>query len=271
MQRIDRLPLVLTSFAYRSEYFPELDGMIESVRQHHPGWLLVTGRGPVPNTDSPTLAVESPTGALHWKLPVPLDLDGSENDWLRIVRMKAWWVARVWYEFGNLSGPHRKRLVWLDADARFTGSLDIMFDPTAELIAGPWGGAEGTVDDHVCSGFLLFQGHAKGVVESVIDQWSTICLGYIQSPPPPSPIWPYGQGDQEVLTTVLRSQLRSGAQFTLAKLDYDKYCGELNYKDGTSKPGALIDQRKMIERMRYPKDRNRAWPPPEPSKQRGAS
>jgi len=271
MQKIDRLPLVLTSFAYRSEYFPELDGMIESVRQHHPQWSLITGRGPVSNATGSALAVETPAGPLHWKLPVPLDLDGSENDWLRIVRMKAWWVAQVWHEFGNLSGSARKRVVWLDADARLTGSLDILFDPEAELIAGPWGGAEGTVDDHVCSGFLLLQGSAKGVVESIINQWSTICLGYIQNAPPPSPIWPYGEGDQEVLTTVLRSQLSSGAQFTLAKLDYDKYCGELNYKDGTSKAGALIDQRMMNERMRYPKDRNRVWPPPEPGKQKNAS
>src|SRR5262245_40563941 len=107
MQRIDRLPVVVTSFAYRNEYFPELDGMIESVREHHPGWSLVTGRGPVLNAGSAALAVESPSGALHWELPVPLDLDGSEDDWLRIVRMKAWWVSRVWHEFGNLSGSIR--------------------------------------------------------------------------------------------------------------------------------------------------------------------
>ena len=45
--RVDKLPAVLTSFAYREEYFPELDGMLATVRQHHPDWKIVTGRGPV--------------------------------------------------------------------------------------------------------------------------------------------------------------------------------------------------------------------------------
>ena len=263
MKRIDQLPVVLTSFAYRDEYFPELDGMIATVRQHHPDWRLVTGRGPIYGADTPILEVESPSGKFRWSLPVPLGLDGSENDWLRIVLMKAWWVARVWHEFGSLTGSSARRVVWLDADARFNGPLDITLEPEEELIAGPWGGDQGTPDDHVCSGFLIFQGVGQGAVESILDQWSANCLDYIRKLPPPSPLWPYGEGDQEVLTTVLRSQTELRTKYRLVKLDYNKYCGEPNYKEGTPRPGALIDQWMMNEKMRYPKDRNRVWPPPE--------
>lgn len=268
MKAIHQLPVVLTSFAYREEYFPELDGMIATAQKHHPEWQLVTGRGPISDTDNPILDVESPSGKFRWRLPVPLDLDGSENDWLRIVLMKAWWVAQVWHEFGNLIDLNTRRVVWLDADARLNGPLDIMLESEEELVAGPWGGAEGTPDDHMCSGFLVFQGAGRGVVESIIDQWSATCLSYIRNLPPPSPLWPYGEGDQEVLTTVLRSQNKLGAKYRLVKLDFNKYCGEPNYREGTPRPEALIDQWMMNEKMRYPKDRNRSWPPPEPARRK---
>src|ERR1700739_4246158 len=87
--RVDRLPTVLTSFGYRSEYVSELEGMIPTVRQHHPDWPIVIGRGPVSGFELPTLEVEIPPGKCHWSLPVPLSLEGnrdaSERDWSRIV------------------------------------------------------------------------------------------------------------------------------------------------------------------------------------------
>lgn len=260
--RIHELPAVLTSFAYREEYFPELEGMLATVRRHHPDWPLVTGKGPVPGVENPALKAQSAAGEVEWRLPVFFRLDGSENDWMRIVWMKAWWIANVWHQFGDMGDARVRRVVWIDADARLNGPLDIFLEPGKETIAGPWGGAEGTPDDHILSGLLVFQGNKGGGVESLIDQWSARCLSYICNPPPPSPLWRYGEGDQEVLTTVLKANI-GHVQFTLHKLDYDKYIGEPDYKTGTSKPGALVDQWMMNEKMRYPKDRDRNWPPPE--------
>jgi hypothetical protein len=259
--RIDQLPAVLTSFAYRQEYFPELEGMTASVREHHPDWWLVTGKGPLPGYEHPTLRVESPVGEFHWQLPVFFQLDGTENDWLRIVWMKAWWVAKVWHLCGNQKGSGINRVVWLDADARVNGPLDILLEPEKEIVAGPWGGAEGTPDDHILSGLLVFQGSSGGIVESIVERWSAKCLSYICNPPPPSSIWQYGEGDQEVLTTLLKDE--SEDRFTLCKLDYNKYFGEPDYTTGTSRPGALVDQWMMNEKMRFPQNRDRDWPPPE--------
>ena len=104
LSRIHELPAVLTSFAYREEYFPELEGMLATVRRHHPDWLLVTGKGPVAGVDHPAFKVQSSAGELEWRAPVFFRLDGSENDWMRIVWMKAWWVAEVWHQFGDLGG-----------------------------------------------------------------------------------------------------------------------------------------------------------------------
>ena len=87
--RIDQLPAVATCYAYRPEYVAEMEGMIETVRQHHPRWQLVVARGPVPGFEEPTLEVESPLGRQMWTLPVPLRLDGGANDFLRICDMKA--------------------------------------------------------------------------------------------------------------------------------------------------------------------------------------
>jgi len=264
--KIDQLPAVLTSFAYREEYFPELDGMIARVRKHHPQWWLVTGKGPVPDCECPTLRVESPAGEFHWSLPVSFHLDGTENDWLRIVWMKAWWVAQVWHQFGNVAGVHTNRVVWMDADARLNGPLDILLEPEKEIVAGPWA----TLDDHILTGLVVFQGAKGGFLESLIDRWAAKCLNYITDPPPPSPLWQWGEGDQEVLTTVLKAESNSGA-FTLCKLDYDKYFGEPDYKTGKSKAGALVDQWMMNEKMRYPRDRDRNWPPPEQARHKSSS
>lgn len=267
IERIDQLPAVITSFAYREEYFPELEAMLTSVRKYHPTWHLVTGKGPVSGFDHPTLEVESSRGNSHWSLPVAFQIDGSENDWLRIVWMKAWWVAQVWHQYGNVGGLHTNRVIWVDADARFNGLLDILLEPEKEVLAGPWAGAAGTPDDHILSGFLIFQGGKGGAVESLIDQWSAKCLSNICNPPAPSPAWQWGEGDQEVLTMVLRSEIEH-SQFTLHKLDPEKYCGEANCKTGAPKPGALIDQWMMNEKMRLPKDRSRTWPPPEHARRR---
>ena len=112
--RVDQLPAVLTSFAYREEYFPELEGMLATARKHHPTWHLVTGRGPVSGFKGTALEVESPQGNSRWTLPVPFELDGSLNDWLRIVWMKAWWVAQVWHQFGSLGSMPINRVIWLE-------------------------------------------------------------------------------------------------------------------------------------------------------------
>jgi len=270
IERIDHLPAILTSFAYREEYFPELEGMLATVRGHHPTWHLVTGRGPVSGLKRVALEVESPRGNSRWTLPVSFELDGSQNDWLRIVWMKAWWVAQVWHNLGNLLPSPYRRIVWLDADARLNGPLDIFLEPEKEVVAGVWGGAEGTPDDHMLSGFVIFQGSKGGVVESIINEWSTRCLTHICNPPSPSTPFAvlarnWGGGDQEVLTAVLLSEMKR-SQFTLCKLmEYDKYCGEADYKTGLPKQDALIDQWMMNRRMRMPQKK---WPPPEWARRR---
>src|SRR5436853_474471 len=137
VKKTDQVPVVLTAFAFREEYFAELEGMVTSARQHHPDWLIVTGKGPVPGFEAPTLDVESPTGRHQWSLPVSLDLDGSVNDWRKITKMKAWWIARVWHTFGHLAGDF-KRVLWIDADARVNGPLDIELDLQSEVVAGAW-------------------------------------------------------------------------------------------------------------------------------------
>ncbi|HEY6252893.1 MAG TPA: hypothetical protein VI685_23285 [Candidatus Angelobacter sp.] len=268
--RIDQLPVVLTSFAYREEYFPEIDGMLATIREHHPNWHVVFGKGPIAGLDRPTLDIQSPKGKSRWTLPVAFQLEGSENDWFRIVWMKAWWMAQVWHQFGDAGGTGVSRIVWLDADARLNGPLDILLDPEKETVAGPWPGANGTMDDHITSGFLVFQGRKGGVIESIINQWSTKCLSHICNPPPPSPLWQFGEGDQEVLTMVLRSEMER-SQFTLCKLDYDKYCGLPADETFEPEPGALIHQWMMNEKMRFPEDRSRDWPPPEHARRKVVS
>src|SRR5262245_13916895 len=100
VNRISELPAVLTCFAYRSEYVQEMEGMLATIRDHHADWSVGIGKGPVSGFELPTLDVESPIGKCQWTLPVSLDLDGSENDWRKITRMKGWWMAQVWRSFG---------------------------------------------------------------------------------------------------------------------------------------------------------------------------
>jgi hypothetical protein len=268
VQRLDKLPAVLTSFAYRSEYFSELDGMISTIKEHHPDWRLVIGRGPVPGFASPTLEVESHAGKCHWSLPVAFDLDGSENDWLRLVLMKGWWMAQVWHYLGRLTDHGRNRIVWLDADGRLNGPLDIDLEPEAEVFASPWWTDPATPEDehHVCSGMMIFQGASGGIIETILDQWSADCIRYIPLHPSLEP-WP--EGDQDLLTTIVKNHVAANKNYILLKLGYDKYCGVPD-KDGKPKTGALVDQWMMSEKMGLPQDRNLNWPPPEWARRRSA-
>jgi hypothetical protein len=222
-RRIHGLPAVLTSFAYREEYFPELEGMVATIRNYHPNWHVVIGRGPVSGFDRPTLEIDSPKGKSRWTLPVSFQLDGSENDWLRIARMKAWWVEQVWHHFGSVEGGVN-RVVWLDADARLRGPLDLILEPKKEIVAYARPASDGTPADHICSGLLVFQGSKGGATEAIISQWSTKCLRHICSPPPAPNVWAQSGGDQEVPNTLLKSEIER-AQFTMCKPDYDdNYC-----------------------------------------------
>lgn len=266
-KRLDELPAILTSFAYGEAYLPELEEMLATIRRHHPTWHLVTGRGPVSGFKGAAFVVESPQGSCRWTLPVPFEPHDSLSDWLRISWMKAWWLAQVWDQFGNLGNIHVNRMIWLDADSRLNGPLDILLEPKKEVVAGVWGGEEGTADDHILSGFLVLQGSKAGVVESIINEWSTRCLALIRNPPPPPAplaVWHWGGGDQEVLTTVLAEMKHS--QFTLCKLmDYDKYCGEADFETGVPRQGALIDNWSMSRTVRMP---HKKWPPPESVRRR---
>ncbi len=261
IKRVDELPAVLTCFAYRREYFAEMEGMLATVREHHPDWPIVAGRGPVEGFDLPTLEVESPLGKSYWTIPVPLELDGSENDWLRVVRVKGWWLAQVWRNCAGLVDADFCRVVWADADARFNGALDIEVEPDAEVVAGPWWhDREGKGLDTICSGLLLFQGAKEGVVGEILNQWSSNCLAQIRNLPVQNKPWP--DSDQEVLTEVLGSFSNSAASFSLIKLEMDKYVG-YPIKDGKLVKRALVDSWYMIDKMRLPETREAAWPPPE--------
>ncbi len=266
VKRVDELPVVLTCFAYRDEYFPEMEGMLATIREHHPNWRVVVGRGPVAGFDLPTLEVESLEEKCTWTLPVSLDLDGSEHDWRKITRMKGWWMARVWREYGN-PGDSVNRVLWLDADARLNGPLDIELDPEAEVVASPVEDYPQYPDyDGLCSGLLLFQGFRSGTVETILDLWSSVCLSQIQDLRPPTVPWL--DGDQEVLNEVLQS-LPDIRERVLLKLDHNKYVGYAN-NDGTTPPGALVDQWQMSKKMKFPECRERNWPPPEEARRRSA-
>ena len=263
----NELPIVLTCFAYRHEYFAEMEGMLATVREHHPTWLVVVGKGPVPGYDLPTLEVESMAERDKWTCPATLDLDGSENDWRKITKMKGWWIAQVWRKFAGLDGVDYNRLVWLDADARLNGPLDIEFDTNSEVVAGPWWyDPENSDHDTICSGLLLFQGAKGGPVEKIIERWSADCLSQIRDLRPPTVPWL--DGDQEVLTEVLKGESLD-AEYVLLKLEHDKYAAYAN-KDGTALEGALVDQWQMSRRMKFPECRDRNWPPPEEARRRSA-
>jgi hypothetical protein len=237
MRRISELPVVLTCFAYRQEYFEEMEGMLRTIKEHHAGWPVVVGRGPVPGYSEPTLEVESPRGKSYWTLPVALNLDASDEDWRKITRMKGWWMSRVWHEYGDLIGGGQKRVVWADADARFNGPLDIELDSRLEVISGPWG--NDVMGEGLCGGILIFQGAREGKVESIINQWSRQCLSQIQNLPDDVVSWL--DSDQEVLNKVLRNHPESDGDYVLLKLERDKYCGFAT-EDDTETLGALVDQ-----------------------------
>jgi hypothetical protein len=277
ISKINKLTAVLTSYAYRDEYIRELDGMIPTVRERHPDWPIVTGKGPISGFAMPTLEVESPSGKSHWSLPVPLKLDGSressEEDWAKIALMKPWWIAEVWRNLKKLTNLPNNRLVWLDADARLNGPLDIELDPDAEVIAGPWWTHKDTPPDehHICGGLIVFQGAVGGIVDTIIAQWAQKCISYIEHlppPPPPNRSDLARDDDQKVLTGLLKRASRS--DLVSVKLDYDKYCGVPDIRSGAPRAGALVDQWMMNEKMRLPQDRDRNWPPPEGARRQAA-
>ena len=268
ISRTDELPAILTCFAYRHQYFAEMDGMVATVREHHPDWPIVVGRGPVPGREAGTFEVESPLGMRQWTVPVPLKLDGSQDDWFRIVMIKAWWIAQVWNLCDAIGVTVPNRVVWADADARFNGALDIELDPDAEVIAGPWWYDPENFDhDTICSGLLLFQGARNGRVATIIDQWSDKCLSYIQTLPPKTKPWP--DGDQEALTDVLKLHPNFNGDYVLLKLEHEKYVGSPT-RSGKLARRALVDSWYMSEKMKAPECHGLDWPPPEEYRLRAA-
>lgn len=265
MKKLYELPTVLTSFAYREEYFPELDGMLATIREHHPDWVIVTGRGPLSGYNTPTLEVDSPAGKYRWSSPVALDFEETDRDWFRITDLKAWWMAQVWHNLGNLPPSPYRRIVWLDADARLNAPLDFEVEPESETIAGIWWFEPEVSEDlyHICSGLVMFQGLKSGAVQSILDQWAAECLLAITVPPRKSPYLSCSETDQCRLTTLLRTGLAANRSFKLIKLSYDKYCGVPDWNTGERQQGALVDQWMMGRRMTSPKNRGMNWPPPE--------
>jgi hypothetical protein len=265
MKKIYELPAVLTSFAYREEYFPELDGMLATIREHHPDWIIVTGRGPLSGYNTPTLEVESPIGKCRWSLPIALDLDETNRDWLRINHMKAWWVAQVWHNLGSLLPSPYRRVIWFDADGRLNAPLDFEVEPESETVAGVWWTDPGIPEDqhHICGGLLMFQGVKSGTAQSILDQWAAEGLLSIVLPSRKSPYLSCPETDQCLLTTILKTALAANRSFTTRKLPYDKYCGLPDRKTGARKPGALVDQWMMGLKMHLPENKSLSWPPPE--------
>ena len=259
-RKIHDFPCVLTSFAYRQEYWPELDGMLNTVRHHHPDWTIIVGRGPC---EDATFEVEHTTGREKVILPVDLNLDGSANDYRKITHVKAWWTSYVWNQW---TGDGIRRLLWLDADARLNGSLDFEVDQDAEVLAGVWWSSNKKdfpeLDNYetITSGLLFFQGQGSGPASRVLDLWREASLAEICCLRPPTVRWL--DGDQETLTEVLLDYMRYGSSLQLLRLEGGRYSGDVRH-DGTRQPGALVDQWMMSRRMKYPETRNINWPPPE--------
>jgi hypothetical protein len=238
-----------------------MEGMLATLREHHPNWPAVIGRGPVEGFDLPTLEVESPSGKCHWTLPADLILDGSENDWRKVTRMKGWWMAQVWHNFGGMADANRNRIVWIDADARLNGPLDIELEAEAEVVAGAWDEEPEYWDYRtICSGLVVYQGARQGVVENIMDQWSSRCLSEIQDLPPSISPWP--DSDQEVLTAVLQNHLDADADFVLLKLNREKYAS-CPTADCKLMQRGLVDHWGMYLKVQLPEYRDRNWPPPE--------
>jgi hypothetical protein len=268
IKRLDQLPVVFTSFAFREPYFSVLEGLVASVKEHHPNWCIVTGKGPLKGFELPTLDVQSPLGTEQWSLPVPLNLDDTWDDWRKITKMKAWWIARVWHSFGHLAGDCR-RILWIDADATVNGPLGIELDSEREVIAGAWDNdpRQPGFEDVILSGFLLLQGGADSrTVDGILKQWSDTCLAHIQQLPNP-PLIPDGDGDQEVLTQILKLHPASIRNSLLMVLDADRYCAMVQ-RNGVPMPEALVDQWVLSRKMKLPEHRQREWPPPEDARRR---
>lgn len=251
------LPTVLTCFALRQEYMQELKALLLTVKRYHPDWPVVIGRGTIADRKV-VFEVDAPDGKCQWIAPVLLELDGSQDDWRRVTRLKAWWVSQVWSYYGAIVDPLRLRVVWLDADARLNGPLDFTVDPDIELVAGPWWiDPEGIAPDTIASGLLLFQGCKAGPMAKLIEIWRDECLRQIQHLPASVAPWP--DGDQEVLTALMMKLLGKHNDFDLLKLDLDKYCGIANH-DGTRIKGAIVDQWQMSRKFLHNQE---GWPPPE--------
>ena len=277
VKRIDELPTVLTSFAYGDDYFAEMEGMIETARDHHPNWSIVVGRGPVPGYELPTFEVESPAGRHHWSLPVPLNLEnrrGSDTDFDKICFMVGWWVARVWREFGQFAGDNLRRVVYSDVDNRFNDAMDIELDPASEVIASPWWHETEYFDGKgmLSTCLALFQGSKGGEVEQLIDQWSGKCIESLLRNSKTMP--PVVLSDEELLTEVLHNRAGSEAHRLLLKLDRHKYaCWPIEglTPDETTESIAdrklirrgLVDQWHFTARTKLPEGSDVHWPPPE--------
>ncbi|PYP88402.1 MAG: hypothetical protein DMF61_07365 [Blastocatellia bacterium AA13] len=255
-ERIDKLPVVLTSFAYREEYFRELDGLLTTVREHHPDWLIVAGRGPVSGLPPGSMEVESPWGTHRWTPPVALDVNDFETAFFNIVSLKPWWISQVWRMCSLPDDGRLKRVLWSDADNRFNGPLDIELQPDSELVSGCWSQNR----EMICGGLLLFQGKSDGTIHRLIDEWSQDCLGYTVTPPPVGK--ENHPEDQERLTELLGAFPYRGGEIEVLKLDINKYLCCPTDGDKIERRG-LVESWYMSARMQRPENRNRNWPPPE--------
>jgi len=261
--KLHDLSAVLTSFAYRPEYLPELQGMLPTVRKHHADWKIVTGEGPC---EQATFQVQFEDVREFWTLPVDLHLDGSENDFRKINHMKGWWMHEVWKRWGGTADAGMHRIMWLDADARLNGPLDFEIDAESELLAGAWWTSN--KDEYpeldnfetITGGLLLFQGRQGGSAERLLQRWSSASLTEIRQLRAPTVRWL--DADQERLTELVREHLTVDTELQIVKLDYHRYSGDVR-NDGTRVEGALVDQWMMGRKMKFPSSRGRDWPPPE--------
>ncbi len=262
-RRLHDFPVVLTSFAYRPEYLPELQAMLPTVHRHHPDWKIVIGVGPCQDA---TFEVQFEDICEHWTLPVHLNLDGTENDFRKINHMKGWWMNEVWKRWGGAADHGMHRILWLDADARLNGPLDFEVEQDQELLAGAWWTSDKNeypeLDNFetITGGLLLFQGREGGATAELLQRWSDASLSEIRNLRAPTVRWL--DADQESLTEIACDFQLTEPQFQLLKLDFARYSGDVN-RDGTRKEGALVDQWMMGRKMKFPGEQGKAWPPPE--------